>query len=71
MSRRNSVHASVTGLVLCAMLGLFGRDASAAEEEARRWKWIGVWGIPDCVYNCIPQNEGCDTDPDCKCDCFK
>lgn len=46
--------------------------ANAAEEEGpRKWRWMNVWGIPDCVYICNPGSAGCSTNPDCNCDCFR
>lgn len=71
MIRHRRVYGVVTGLLVCSMLGILGRDASAAEEEARRWKLYGIIGIENCKWNCDPIIAGCAEDPDCLCACFR
>ena len=42
--------------------GIVNRSSSAT--DAKRWKWIGVWGFADCTYNC-------DVGEDERCNCFR
>lgn len=67
------VTRSLLNLVVTAAVGFTAATStlSAAEEEQRKWRWLGAWPFPDCEYICDQVKAGCLTNPDCKCDCFQ
>ncbi len=54
----------------CCMVFVASRATADSGEDQRRWLWLGTF-VPDCEYPCDPQQAGCATNPDCKCDCFR
>lgn len=61
----------VLPLLALALLGIARPAAQANAEGTRHFKWLGAYGFADCDWNCDPVAAGCETNPDCKCDCFR
>ena len=63
--------AMLLAIPIAGVLMLATAHTSAKADTERHFKWYGVWGFPDCYWDCDPVAAGCLTDPDCKCDCFR
>lgn len=48
--------------LVMALSGIVSRSASS--EQAKQWRWIGVWGFTDCTFPC-------EVNTDERCNCFR
>ena len=63
-----TISIAVVGSLLLTLATAVRQPARAA--ESRGFKWV-VWIVEPCTYPCDPGLAGCDTNPDCGCDCFR
>jgi hypothetical protein len=69
MTRKSSGWFGAAAVAAMLVFGA-GHMPRAHADTTRQTHWVGVFGFQDCVWVCDWDLAGCETNPDCKCNCF-